>query len=207
MSKKDWVGSGRRAIYTTLGASSHTDEERELRDFYATDPIAAEILLQVEEFNGPIWEPAAGEGHLVNVFREKGYEVKATDIIERTFKLDEVRDFLYTFDFDVDLNQKIHIITNPPYKFAQEFIERSLDIVAPGYKVAMFLKLTFCEGKKRKMLFEHAPPKTIYVSSSRIACRKNGEFLPDDDGGSAVCYAWFVWEKGFKGNTTLKWIN
>jgi hypothetical protein len=24
---------------------------------------------------------------------------------------------------------------------------------------------------------------------------------------TAICYAWFVWEKGFKGDTIIRWIN
>lgn len=72
----------------------------------------------------------------------------------------------------------------------------------------MFLKLQFMEGKERKHLFTKFPPKTVYVSSSRILCAKNGDFEGlKASGGSAVAYAWYVWEKGFKGNTTVKWIN
>lgn len=26
-------------------------------------------------------------------------------------------------------------------------------------------------------------------------------------GGSAVAYAWFIWVKGYKGETVLKWVN
>ena len=26
-------------------------------------------------------------------------------------------------------------------------------------------------------------------------------------GGSAVAYAWFVWEKGYKGESVVKWFN
>ena len=51
-------------------------------------------------------------------------------------------------------------------------------------------------------------PKHIYVSSSRILCAKNAEFeRMKQGGGSAIAYAWYVWEKGYKGNTILKWIN
>ena len=39
------------------------------------------------------------------------------------------------------------IITNPPYKYAQEFIEKALQIIPEGNKVAMFLKIQFMEGK------------------------------------------------------------
>jgi hypothetical protein len=72
----------------------------------------------------------------------------------------------------------------------------------------MFLKLQFLEGKSRKKLFKDFPPKTIYVSSSRIMCAKNGEFQKMiDGGGSAIAYCWIVWEKGYRGNTITSWIN
>lgn len=91
---------------------------------------------------------------------------------------------------------------------AQQFVEKSLEIISNEHKVAMFLKLQFLEGKKRKKLFTEYPPKTIYVSSSRLLCAKNREFEKmRADGGSAVAYAWYVWVKGFKGDTIVKWIN
>ena len=72
----------------------------------------------------------------------------------------------------------------------------------------MFLKLTFMEGKGRKRLFTNYPPKTIYVSSSRLMCAKNAEFEKMvAGGGSAVAYAWYIWVKGFNGTTEIKWFN
>lgn len=72
----------------------------------------------------------------------------------------------------------------------------------------MFLKLTFLEGKARYIeLFSKYPPKTVYVFSERILCAKNGEFQRMKDGdGSAVAYAWFVWEKDNYSNTEIKWL-
>ena len=162
-----------------------------------------EVLLEVEKFNKDIWECAAGELHLVNVLREHDYNVRYSDIINRTDEDMEIIDFLtYQGTWNGD------IITNPPYKYAQEFIEKSLEIIPKGNKVAMFLKIQFLEGKKRKKLFQKYPPKVIYVSSSRLLCAKNGEFEKMiQGGGSAVAYAWFVWEKGYKGDTVIKWIN
>ena len=97
------------------------------------------------------------------------------------------------------------IITNPPYKFAKEFVEKALQIIPEGNKVAMFLKLTFLEGKARRDLFRIAPPVRVWVSSSRLKCAKNGDF--NAYGSSATAYAWFVWEKGYKGDTIVKWFN
>lgn len=52
------------SIFTTLGASNHALEEREQNDYYATDPKAVELLLELEQFAPVIWEPACGEGHI-----------------------------------------------------------------------------------------------------------------------------------------------
>ena len=97
------------------------------------------------------------------------------------------------------------IVTNPPYKFAKEFVEKALQIIPNGNKVVMFLKLTFLEGKARRSLFRTAPPIRVWVSSSRLKCAMNGDF--DAMGGSATAYAWFVWQKGYKGDTIIKWFN
>jgi len=106
---------------------------------------------------------------------------------------------------EVTNNFEGDIITNPPYKYALEFVEKALNVVQNRRKVAMFLKIQFLEGKKRKEFFLQYPPKVIYVSSSRINCAMNGEF--EKYKSSAICYAWFVWQKGFKGETIVKWIN
>lgn len=198
---KDWTGNG-NSVFKAIGASNHTEKERQTEDFYATDPIAAELLLQVEDFSPNIWEPACGQGHLAEVFKRHGYNVRSSDLIDRGYG--DVQDFLSmeVTDWDGD------IITNPPYKYSLEFILKALDIIPEGRKVAMFLKVQFLEGKQRKSLFINTPPHYVYVSSSRILCAKNAEFdRMRDGGGSAVAYAWFVWEKGYKGDTILKWIN
>lgn len=198
---KDWVGNS-NPIFRTLGASNHTDKERQNEDFYATDPIAAELLLKEEKFSHNIWECACGQKHLSGVFEKYGYNIRSSDLIDRCGN--EVFDFLSMENQSWDGD----IITNPPYKYASEFIYKSLSVIQQGNKVAMFLKLQFMEGKERKHLFTKFPPKTVYISSSRILCAKNGDFEGlKASGGSAVAYAWYVWEKGFKGNTTVKWIN
>ena len=64
---KDWIGNG-NSIWKTLGASNHTDKERQNEDYYATEPKAGELLLEVESFDQNIWECACGEKHLSKVF-------------------------------------------------------------------------------------------------------------------------------------------
>ena len=197
---KDWTGNS-KSTYTMLGASNHSDHEREDNDFYATDPKALELLLDLEEFDPFVWEPACGKGHLSEVLKKRGYIVRSTDLIDRGYGTGNV-DFLKT---DAPFNGDI--ITNPPYKYAQEFVEHALSLIREGNRVAMFLKLTFLETESRAKLFGTAPPQVIYVSRHRLQCAMGGEFEKYKKNGTALAYAWFIWEKGFKGEPVVRWFN
>ena len=191
-------------VYVGLGASNHTEDERSQNDFYATPPLAVKHLLEVETFNETIWEPACGMHHIADILYNNGYNVRRSDIVDMCDRNIEIANFL-----EID-NTKVwngDIITNPPFKYALEFVEQALSLVQDGAKVAMFLKLQFLEGTKRIKLFEKYPPKTIYVAAKRYGCSKTGEFDENGNTGSAICYAWYIWEKGFKGDPIIKWIN
>ena len=185
--------------FINIGASNHSKYERQSEDYYATDPIAAKLLLEVEPQLSNIWECACGEGHLAKVFDSYGKLGKATDLINRAYG--SVEDFL--------LNNEPYkngdIVTNPPYIKAVDFVKHALNMVDNGRYVCMFLKVLFLESQSRKELFTKYPPKVIYVSSSRINCAKNGDFITYNSG--AIAYAWYVWVKGYKGETVIKWIN
>jgi hypothetical protein len=78
-------------------------------------------------------------------------------------------------------------------------------LLAEGRKLALFLPIRYLEGKERKRIFEKYPLKKVWVSSSRLKCAINGDFSGSTN--SAVCYAWFIWEKGWSGETKLGWFN
>lgn len=185
-------------IFVTNGVNPNV--ERQPEDYYATDPRAMVELLKLETFSPTVWECCAGEKHLSKVLEDAGYNVISSDIINRGgYKDFMILDFMATNE-----NPYGDIITNPPYKYAREFVEHALNISPDGTRVAMFLKLTFLEGQKRKALFEKYPFKTLYVFSKRMKCAKDGNF--DEIKSSAVAYGWYVWEKGYKGRPEIKWI-
>lgn len=76
---------GVRATFVTLGATNHSTSEREVDDYYATDPRAVTELLGLESFSRNIWEPACGEGHISKTLEAAGYKVLSTDLIDRGF--------------------------------------------------------------------------------------------------------------------------
>lgn len=189
-----------KKVFSTIGASNHSTHERQKDDYYATDPkCAIDLLNLLPDLADQIWEPACGEGHLSKAFESAGKVVYSTDLIDRGYGLGG-----YDFLFYNNLIWNGDIITNPPYKLAQEFIEQSLKAIHKGRYVCMFLKLTFLESKERKKLFLDYPPKFVYVYSTRQKCAINGDF--ENTGSSAIAYAWYIWQKGFQGETILKWI-
>lgn len=201
---KDWTGN-KNSIFKMLGASNHTDKDREADDYYATDPIAIDLLLLKEKPSINIWECACGEGHLSRALEARGYNVLSTDLKNRGYDDTGIVDFLC---LDENVNFDGDILTNPPYKRAMEFVLKALEILKEGRKCYMLLKLTFLEGVERyRELFSKYPPKIIYSFPKRVMRAKNGEFeAMKQGGGSAVAYAWFVWEKGYTGLPQHDWL-
>lgn len=200
---KDWTGNS-KSIYTVLGASNHSEVEREKDDYYATDPKALEIFLNRIDEDGVrlhknIWECACGEGHLSEVLKNRGYKVWSTDLIDRGYGSGNT-DFLKS----IPDSWCGDILTNPPYKYAKEFVEKALEVTRIGAYTVMFLKIQFLEGQRRRKLFKKHPPKYVYVNSVRQTCYLNGNMSKKLS--SAACYCWFVWEKGFIGEPIIRWI-
>ena len=205
---KDWTGN-KKTTFVQLGASNHSDGEREDNDFYATDPNTLRLLLDELKKDGvelhtSIWEPACGQGHLSEVLREKGYNVLSTDLIDRGYgEVNADTDFLHG-KYYTHTRFNGDVLTNPPYKYAKEFVETAIDKVENGCYVVMLLKIQFLEGKERYKLFKKYPPKYIYVNSSRQTCYINGDMSKKMS--SASCYCWFIWQKGFEGEPVIRWI-
>lgn len=193
----DWTGNS-QAVMATLNASSHSDLSRDQYDYYATPRKAVTELLRLETFTSPIWECASGEDHIANVLRTYGYAVRSSDVVDRIGN--EVLDFLGS-----DVKWGGDIITNPPFAKATEFIERALDVVTEGRKVAFLLRIQFLEGVKRHRLFQLHPPIRVWVASRNLRCARNGDF--QNATGNASTYCWFVWQKGFTGSPSIGWFN
>lgn len=192
---------------TSLAGMSLTRSRAE-NDFYATPFDATRAILDQEHFNGSILEPAAGEGHISKIVRDyyPDNKIVSTDLVQREdrFGCNIVGgvDFLTTL-YPEKFN---NVITNPPFSLAKEFVEKALQISTD--KVIMFAKIQFLEGIQRKEFFAKYPPKTVYVFSKRVNPLRNG--IEVDEKGkpwaSTMCFAWFVWEFGYTGVPSIKWL-
>lgn len=205
---KDWTGNG-NSIFKTLGATNHTDKEREVQDYYATDPIAIDKLAAVYDIPHYVWEPACGEGHLAERLKELGHGVISTDLFDRGYGfygINFLKQIVVPFNGHVS---KWAILTNPPYKYATEFVEHAIEILPNGAPAIMLLKTTALEGKGRwERLYSKGYLKAVYQFSERLLCAKNGDFESmKAGGGSAVSYAWFVFANdGKNAPPKIYWI-
>lgn len=209
---KDWTGNS-ASVFKGIGATNHAEGERADKDFYATSPEAIDALKKKVDLPHFILEPSCGQGHLSERLKELGHEVWSYDIVDRGYG--EVQNFFEMLSLPSTLSlslqnghsERLAIVTNPPYNVALPFILHALELCREGDLVCMFVKTTFLEGKKRyKELFSQQPPFMVLQFVERILCAKNGDFEEARRLGSAVSYAWFVWEKGFKGKTIVDWI-
>lgn len=178
--------------------------KREENDFYATPTEATELFLKNHNLKdvGTFLEPACGQGHISKVLKRyfQNSNIISTDLVDRGYGQGGI-DFLKN-DFEkVDV-----VITNPPFKLAYEFIEKSLSVAKK--QVIMFAKIQFLETERRAELFENTPLKYVYVHSNRVSPMRNGE--PFDEQGktwsSAMCFCWFVWEVGYTGDPVIKFL-
>lgn len=167
-------------------------------DYYPTPACATKALLAQEEFGKTVLEPACGAGDISCVLKDGGYLVSSTDLYDYGYGAPGY-DFLAYNGLKYD-----SVITNPPFKLAHEFVNKALEY--SNQKVAMFLRLSWLEGQKRKRLFESTPLARVYVMSRRVPMQR-GRLATSEDKTGVIAFAWFVWQHGYDGDTVLKWVD
>lgn len=169
-------------------------EERPEDDFYPTPPKTTEALFKVEKFDGGFWEPACGDGAMARVIAKQGYPVIGTDIFPRDYG--RCLDFLASADLLAP-----NIITNPPFKLLNQFIEHAHSL-NPS-KFALLSKLQALEGQERTPILERTGLTRVWVFRARQSLYRNGKKMKN---GGMIAFAWLVWERGFQGKPELGWI-
>lgn len=170
------------------GASRGALKERK-DDLHETHPIAVQSLLRVEELSPFIWEPCAGRGAISRVLLEAGYHVKATDLVS----YEGADSYIETsIDFLMEMRAPAKgctIVTNPPYKLADQFIRHGLKLGCP---VIVLLRLMAIEGMNRSDINDNYLYR-IWAGIERLPMmHRDGWEGPKID-TSGVPFGWFVY--------------
>jgi hypothetical protein len=169
-------------------------------DLYETPAVATQALLRVENLPHYIWEPAAGRGAIVSVLRAAGHRVLASDLIDygdpthfprRDFLLEPLPPGCEA------------IVTNPPFKLAEEFIAHALELCP---RVVMLLRLAFLESERRCHILEGRGLACIHVFRKRLPMMHRAGWK-GRKANSGMAFAWFAWDRGHIGPASINRIS
>jgi hypothetical protein len=178
--------------------------QRVPHDFYPTPASAVRAFLAAETFDGSVWEPAAGDGAIAKELVAHGYDVTATDLIDRGYGRGGI-DFLETI-----FPRGKHIITNPPYGsgLADAFVTHALKLAAiTNGRVAMLLNLSSLCHPDRHAFWTDRPPSRLYALDECI-CWPAGKPEAATRFTRQHRYFWAVWEPETVpvSSTAFKWL-
>ncbi len=185
------------------GYPRHSGYPRVGKDFYVEPRWLVNLLLDVEPFEGEVLDPCCGTGTIPSACLERGIPARGSDIVYRGFG--EVRD-LFSIAAPVD-----NIIANVPYKIAERCARHMLTIARR--KVALILPMTFWESRCRDRFFREFPPIRYWPCGDRPSMPPGimdgkrdrwGAIIQPESRGGTMPYGWFVFERGFTGDTAVR---
>jgi hypothetical protein len=134
---------------------------------------------------------------MAKVLKEYFGEVRCSDA--HAYGYGPVRDFL---SVPYETNAVDWVITNPPFRLAEEFVLRSLDVARQG--VAMLVRTVFLESVGRyNRLFRESAPSKFAQFVERVPMVRG---RLDPKATTATGYAWLVWEHGSSDHSRVVWI-
>lgn len=160
-----------------IAGNQKSEAGRRAFDDYPTHPDWARALLQYIEIpeGATIWEPAAGPSEaIVKVLREKGYEIRSTDI-------QAGQDFLQSSDrADV-------IITNPPFGDVDDFVLHSLRQADSMVCILLGWHLFSGGIRRAEKIWHRYPPNMLIVFPKHMPIEGMGR--------SQFAHAWAIWDR------------
>jgi hypothetical protein len=191
-------------IYASAKALQNLPNRKDF-DFYPTpqgvcDDALSFLPTDCNPFS--ILDPGAGTGVWGKAARKRypsalitGMDIRPETVRPSSYNFWMHGDFLLTDSapcFDL-------VIGNPPYKYAEQFVRHSLNMLESGGFLIMLLRLNFLEGRDRGgKLYRKYPPKNVVVRAGRVSFTGDGQ-------ANATAYAYFIWQKGWVGKPLLEW--
>lgn len=199
------MASNLRDIYVGVNKS---DKNRNTNDLYRTPPLATYILHKYSTIPTNVVEPCAGYGNISHELMRCGYNVLSYDLNEYETSLVSIQTGQDVLELEKPQGFSA-LITNPPYHKNLPHKIAAKGLCEYDY-VALLVRLTFLEGKKRKKIFDANPPSQLIFFSDRINFEGNSDdlYAKEHQIGGMIAYMWIVWDKNSKNsNTLLKWVS
>ena len=191
------------AGYRTPAVAARRVEPLTSLDDFPTPPWATRALFKYVLADRDGWqdlsclEPACGAGFMAKPLRERFGIVHATDVHDYGYA--SVKDFLT----EPPPSGSYHwIVTNPPFRLAEDFIHKAL--VSSSVGVAVIVRTMFLEGRGRyERLFAARSPTRIAQFTERVPMVRG---RLDKASKTATAYAWLIWEHDREMALNFSWI-
>lgn len=172
---------------------------RHPQDYYVEPHWCSERLFEAEAFQGTVWDPACGSCRITEAAKAAGYDTVASDLIERSIKID------FTGDFFTALNTTDNIVSNPPFGVADRFA--ALALVKAAGKVALLLPTKWMNSAKRGAWLETTPLARVWLLAPRPSMPPGPVIEAGEKPGNGTTdFAWFVWSHGHQGAPVIGWL-
>lgn len=190
---------------TSSAVMQQRSEAHDSLDDFPTPPWATralcEFLISPFACLGPLdllscREPAANRGHMVRALQGYFGRVEGSDVHDYGAGF-PVQDYL----FGMPPAPVGFTITNPPYRLAEQFIERMAETSTVGF--AVLVRTAFLEGVGRwDRLYGRNPPSYVLPFVERVVMHKG---VLSQHGSTATAYCWLLWIEG-ENDTRVRWI-
>jgi hypothetical protein len=188
---------------TSHAVMAQRNESKDSPDDFPTPPWATRALMEhvlgQKETLGSLTclEPACGAGHMSKVLWEYFREVRSADAFDYGYGV--VENFLAQ---PYEARSVDWVITNPPFRLAEEFVLRALNIARCG--VAILARTVFLESVGRYGgIFRDRPPAKFAQFTERVPMVRG---RLDEKASTATGYAWLVWEENVSSFPRLMWV-
>jgi hypothetical protein len=171
-------------------------------DAYMTPPAATLALLRCVKLPHRLWECACGDGTgILDPLRAAGHEVIGSDLVDHGRP-----DCFWRRDFLLERRAPDGceaIITNPPFKLADQFVAHALDLCPAVY---MLLRLAFLESDRRSGILEGCGLARVHVFRKRLPMMHRHGW-EGRKANSGMAFAWFCWDRGHRGPASINRIS
>jgi len=175
-------GKRKKASTAMYGEAGYRRLENE--KYFTLDSVwIVPALLSRLDLRGPVYEPCAGKGHLVDELRAAGFQVRATDL--HNYGRADIVHGVDLFGLSTnDLVGSGSIVANFPYDVLDAVTAHILDIAKPlGLQVASLVRSEWGNAKARRELLHDNPylDRLVFLSKRPrwIEKRKKDKKLKD----------------------------
>jgi len=168
---------------------------------WATRALLEHVLNDFELGTASCWEPTCGRGFMAATLAETFASVRSSDISPYGYGA-ELNFLKVPSDSIEEADRPDWIVTNPPFRLAEEFARRAVALARVG--AAMLVRTNFIEGAGRyERLFRDCPPAIFAQFVERVPILRG---RVDARASTATGYCWLVWVKKVEGRPSLFWI-